>query len=174
MKACLLIPALFLCILAGAQTFRDTSPEESAAVLAKVDAALSFRGRLTADFVQTRHSSLLAEDMVSRGKMTLNAPEILVWEYSAPSQKRSEVKLAGNARYAAMSRKGDFSRTVLGGNGEWKICLKPLKRDLKQLFSSIEVWMDAASGEYSKVILTETSGDSTTLEFSNVRRYAER
>lgn len=174
MKQLLTALLLLFCTLAGAQTFREASPEESAEVLARVDAEALFRGRLTADFVQTRHSSLLAEDMVSRGKMTLNAPETLVWEYSAPSQKCSEVKLAGNARYAAMSRKGDFSRTVLAGSGEWKICLKPLKRDLKQLFAGIEVWMDAASGEYTKVVLTETSGDSTTIVFSNVKRYVER
>lgn len=174
MKACLLIPALFLCILAGAQTFRDTSPEESAAVLAKVDAALSFRGRLTADFLQTRHSSLLAEDMVSKGKMELEAPETIVWEYSSPAAKRSEINLSGNARYAALSRKGDFSRSVLTGEKEWMICLEPLKRDLRHLFARIEVRMDKVSGEYTAVVLTEVSGDSTTLEFSNVRRYAER
>lgn len=174
MRLRFLIPLMLVCTLAGAQGLREADAGESAAVLARIDAAASFEGRLTADFTQTRHSSLLTEDLVSKGKMDLSAPKTLVWEYVSPAAKRSEIDLTGNARYAAMSRKADFSRTVYADKGGWKICLKPLKRDLKQMFSLIEVWMDDATGEYSKVILTEASGDSTTITFSNVKRYAER
>lgn len=171
MKRFLLI---FVFVLTGftvlAQDWPEASAELSATVLARLDASSDAAGHLSCDFVQTRHTALLEEDMVSRGHMVLDAPKFLVWEYVSPSAKSYSMNLTDNRKYQAMGRKKDFSRVVFDGPKQWKIVLTPLKRDLRQLFRGIEVWMDKQSGEFVKVTMTDPSGDYTTIQFSNVKR----
>lgn len=155
--------------LAFAQEYREATPDEASAVLARVDEAASFEGRLTADFTLIKRSSMLEEDLVSKGHMVLDSPSTLLWEYISPTAQSTTIDLNSNNKFAFMSRKGDFSRSVYAGKGEWKICLKPLKRDLRQMFSTIEVWMDDQTGHYKKVVMSDTAGDTTTILFSNVR-----
>ena len=170
MKKFLAILFLTFPLLAGAQQWSPASADDAAAVLAKVDAVVSNVGTLSCNFVQTKHTAMLEEDLVSKGRMSVEAPATLVWEYTSPSQKSYTTNLNDNRRYQAMARKKDFSREVFSGAKEWKIVLTPLKRDLKQLFAGIEVWMDKASGEFTRVVMTDPNGDTTKIEFSNVKR----
>lgn len=161
---------LLLACAAYAQDFRQASPEESADVLSKVELSPAELGSLKCDFVQTRHSSLLTEDLVSKGKLTVNAPKMLVWEVTSPYKSVTQVPLDTDKRIAAMSRKNDFTRTVYVSDKEYKIVLVPLKRDMKQLFSKIEATVLRSSGDVRKVVMTDASGDTTTIEFSHVER----
>ncbi|MCQ2144191.1 MAG: outer membrane lipoprotein carrier protein LolA [Bacteroidales bacterium] len=161
---------LLLACAAYAQDFRQASPEESAEILSKVELSPAEVGSLKCDFVQTRHSSMLKEDLVSKGKLTINAPKSLVWEVTSPYKSSSQVALDSDKRLAAMSRKNDFSKTVYVSDKEYKIVLVPLKRDMKQLFTKIEATVLRSSGDVRKVVMYDASGDSTTIEFSHVER----
>lgn len=161
---------LLIACAAYAQDFRQASPEESAEILSKVELSPSEQGSMKCDFVQTRHSALLTEDLVSKGKLTINAPKTLVWEVTSPYKSVSQVALDSDKRLAAMSRKNDFSKTVYVSDKEYKIVLVPLKRDMKQLFSKIEATVLRSSGDVRKVVMLDAAGDSTTIEFSHVER----
>lgn len=152
---------------AKAGDFRAASPEETVAALAAFDVLSSEPLQFVSDFTQRRHTALLEEDLVSKGRLTMNAPENLVWAYISPEKKSYTVDLTTDARFTAMGRKEDFSREVLvGADGSYRIMLKPLKRDLKKLFALIEV--DMKDGGFAKVRMTELSGDYTEIEFANV------
>ncbi len=170
MKRILAILFLTFPLIAGAQQWQSAGADDAATVLERVDAVVSSVGTMSCSFVQTKHTALLEEDLVSRGRMSVEAPATLVWEYTSPAPKTYTTNLNDNRRFQAMARKKDFSREVFSGAKEWKIVLTPLKRDLKQLFAGIEVWMDKASGEFTRVVMTDPNGDTTKIEFSNVKR----
>lgn len=160
------VAVLVLAFSAEAGNFRAASAEETAAALETFDRVSMEARRFVCDFVQTRHTSLLDEDLVSKGRLTMDAPDSLVWAYISPEKKTYTVDLNSDARFKAMGRRQDFSREVLmGTDGTCRIVLKPLKRDLKKLFSLVEV--DMVSGAFSKVKMTEASGDFTLIEFGN-------
>lgn len=163
----ILVAGLALAFSAKAGDFRAASPEEAAAALEAFDRVSTEPRKFVCDFVQRRHTSLLEEDLVSRGRLTMDAPESLVWAYLSPEEKTYTVDLTTDARFNAMGRKQDFSREVLvGGDGTVRIMLRPLKRDLKKLFSVVEV--DMKAGAFSRVRMTEVTGDYTTIDFGNV------
>lgn len=170
MKRMLVILAVFACVTLRAGDFAPAAPQTAAEVLAAFDDVQARSGKFTADFVQTRRTSLLEKDMVSRGRLTMNAPEWLVWEYLSPEKSSRKVDLSADARYAAIGRKADFSREVFSGDGCWKIVLTPLKRDLKRLMAVVEVVVDAATMDVRSAKMTEPSGDYTLIEFKNVER----
>jgi len=169
MKRTLFIVLALFAFAFGARAgeFRAASPEEAAAALAAFDRLSTQPQRFVCNFVQRRHTSLLEEDLVSKGKLTMDAPDSLVWAYVSPGKKSYTVDLTTDARFMAMARKQDFSREVLvGDDGTERIVLTPLKRDLKKLFTLIEV--DMKYGVFTRVKMTELSGDFTLIEFTNV------
>lgn len=66
----------------------------------------------------------------------------------------------------------DNTDTTKGSTGSAKgsttYLLIPKKRDLKQLFQSIEITLDPATQVAERVVLTEKNGDRSTISFSNL------
>jgi len=171
MKRLMVLAAGLLATVAlGAQDFREATEEEIATVLSQVEINPSQVGALKADFVQTRHTALLEEDLVTKGNLVISEKGTLTWNVVSPKASTSVVSLDSDKRMQAMSRKNDFSKTVYVSAKEWKILLKPLKRDMKQLFSTIEVWVNRSTGDVRQVLMTDGAGDTTKIEFSNVKR----
>lgn len=162
--------AAFLSFAAYAQDFREATAEESEAILAKVELSPSEIGSLKCDFTQTKHTALLDEDLVSKGHVAIDAPKTIVWEVTSPYQKMSKVDISSDKRMQAMARKNDFAKKVYVSGKEYKVVLTPLKRDLKQLFKTIEVTFLQSTGDAEKVVMTDAAGDTTTIEFRNVKR----
>lgn len=164
-----MMAAALLSLAAYAQDFREATSEESEAILAKVELSPAEIGSLKCDFTQTKHTSLLDEDLVSKGHVTIDAPKTIVWEVTSPYQKVSTIDISSDKRMQAMSRKAEFSKKVYVSDKKYKVVLTPLKRDLKQLFKTIEATF-LENGDAEKVVMTDSAGDTTTIEFRNVKR----
>ena len=135
-------------------------------------------------FVMTRHSALLTEDLVSRGKAAYAYPDKVRWEVEQPRPSlfvmdginpgdRRQQSLLRNV--AKLGEKGlinetDFIVTVYATPRTWQVDLVPLRRDLSQLFTRITLLTDAGTGVLRSVVLSEQGGDTTQLELSAVVR----
>ena len=138
-------------------------------ILARLKAANTYE-TLETSFVQTRHSAMLTEDLVSEGRMVLASPDRLRWEVQKPYKSVfvSQGELAIRGRRFRMPTDKDFTATALEGD-DLAVKLVPVRRDLKSLFREIIVHADKKSLRIQSALLISPDGDWTLLEFKNVR-----
>ena len=155
-----LIPILFLLCLG---TFSRAQED----VLSRILEVNTFSS-LQASFTQVRHSSLMTENLESRGKVWLLAPDKVRWEVTAPFSKVTVFNgdIPSGRRFRLPSEK-DFSASVVEGDG-LSVVLVPLRRDLKQLFRQIVLTVDPETLLVRKALLVNPEGDWTSLSFSDV------
>ena len=189
MKRISIILLLGLCCLPlfaqtapGAAQQLEGSAREKA--IATIQQANDLQTTLQFRFVMTRHSALLTQDLVSRGRAAYAYPDKVRWEVEQPSPSlfvmdgidagdRRQQSLMRNV--AKLGEKGlvnetDFIVTVYASPKVWQVDLVPLRRDLSQLFSRITLLTDAGTGELRSIVLSDQGGDTTQLEFSSVVR----
>ena len=178
---------IFLFLLAAvlpvsAQTAKRLEGEPRDAAIATILKANDLKTTLQFRFVMTRHSSLLTEDLVSRGRAAFAFPDKVRWEVEQPNPSlfvldgaavtdRRQQTLLRNV--AKLSDKGlinetDFTVTVYASPSQWQVDLVPLRRDLAQMFSLITLLTDPVTGDLRSVVLTETGGDTMDLQLLSV------
>ena len=189
MKRIGIILLLGLCCLPlFAQTAPGAAQQLEGAAREKAIAAIQqtndLQTTLQFRFVMTRHSAMLTQDLVSRGRAAYAYPDKVRWEVEQPSPSlfvmdgidagdRRQQSLMRNV--AKLGEKGlvnetDFIVTVYASPKVWQVDLVPLRRDLSQLFSRITLLTDAGTGELRSIVLSDQGGDTTQLEFSSVVR----
>ena len=137
-------------------------------VLDRLKAANTFE-TLQLSFVQTRHSAMLTEDLVSEGRMVVAAPDRLRWEVLKPYRSVfvSEGELSIRGRRFRIPTEKDFTATALEGE-DLAVKLVPVRRDLKSVFREIIVHADKKSLRIRSALLVTPDGDWTQLEFKDV------
>lgn len=152
---------------------------------------------LNASFTQEKSSALFADKAVQKGKFSYQAPSQLRWEYTAPKamillfddRKVSVVTDKGvmnnpnkmlnelgamiintiNGSNLCDNKKFDIKFFKNSQDGNYTAKLKPLDKKIQANYSDIQVVLNGKSYLAEKVILTETSGDITTITFSNLK-----
>ena len=156
----------WLLILAGLALALAASAQEN--ILDRLKAANTFE-TLQASFTQTRHSSMLAKDLKSEGRMVLASPDRIRWEvlkpYPSVFVSSGELAIAGH-RFRMPAEK-DFTATALEGE-ELAVNLVPVRRALKSLFREIVVRADKQSLQLRSALLITPDGDWTLLEFKDI------
>ena len=153
-------------ILASMLTVLSASAQDD--VLDRLKAANTFE-TLQLSFVQTRHSAMLTEDLVSEGRMVVAAPDHLRWEVLKPYRSVfvSEGELSIRGRRFRIPTEKDFTATALEGE-DLAVKLVPVRRDLKSVFREIIVHADKQSLRIRSALLVTPDGDWTQLEFKDV------
>lgn len=151
---------------------------------------------LYCDFVQTKKMSLLSEDFVSRGAMYYKYDNKLVWRYDSPYKyefvingdiaimKNDGVSTQFNSKSNKMANAiskimislvngsgiGDninFEETYFVNSNECKIKLIPKGKELKKLFSTINIIFSNVDYTANNIEMIEDTGDSTTIKLIN-------
>jgi outer membrane lipoprotein carrier protein len=186
-KCCLILLLTLFCLPLCAQTDESAQKLEGAArdkAIAAILQANDLRTTLQFRFVMTRHSALLTEDMVSRGRAAYAYPDKVRWEVEKPrpslfvmngtdpGDKRQQSLMRNVAKLGekGLINETDFNVTVYATSRTWQVDLVPLRRDLGQLFTRITLLTDAKTGALRSIVLSEQGGDTTELELSAVTR----
>ena len=181
-KTLLLLTFLLGCLSLAAQTpvrLEGAARDEAVETILKAN---DIRTSLQFRFVMTRHSALLTEDLVSRGRAWYVYPDKARWEVEQPrpsvfilngetvTDRRQQTLLRNVSKIGekGLINDTDFTVTVYETPRQWQVDLIPLRRDLSQLFSRITLLADPASGALRSVVLTETGGDITSLELQSL------
>jgi outer membrane lipoprotein carrier protein len=185
-----MIAALLLALLAAAPG------GDAASVLQSLEKAGRNLKTMQADFVETRVNVILDEKTEMRGKVTLQVPGRLRWDYTAPQPSVMMIKDGRFARYIPQSKqvfrgqaKGEADLLIGFGPGtselgkKYEVTLLPEESvggapayvlDLKPrnpgLFSAIRLWVDKAKFIPVQTRLTEPTGDHTTITFQKVEQ----
>lgn len=167
-------------------------------LVGKINAAASKLKSIRCTFVQTKHLSLLDDKMVSEGIMYYSRPDKLRWEYTSPYEYvfilNGTKVCVGNAKGTdlldtgsnkvfkeiariimntvtgkALSDAASFDATVADdGSDGWRVTLIPRKREMRQMFRSIEMCFNKSSLLVNEINIIEKNNDRTNIVFSNI------
>ncbi|MFC2322755.1 MAG: outer membrane lipoprotein carrier protein LolA [Tannerella forsythia] len=153
---------------------------------------------LKADFTQVKELSFMKDQVTSEGKMLYKPDDKIRWEYTRPyayvfamdgnnvrmtsGGKTNKIPVKGSKLFTEISRvmiggvsgsglidSPDFTTQFMVGKSDCKIMLTPRKKEVKDLFSSIQLYVDRSDSRIRRVELIEKSGDKTIITLKNIQ-----
>ena len=77
--------------------------------------------------------------------------------------------MVGGVSWAVLVDSPDFSSNFSVGQIDWQITLTPRKKEVRDLFASVRLYVVKSDGRVRRVELEEKSGDRTTITLKNVQ-----
>lgn len=180
-----------------AQNYVAVKDAEKQGVIDMINVAASGIRSMSCTFVQTKELSLLDDKIVSHGRMYFTTGNKLRWEYLKPYHytfilngdtvllksdgKQDKIDISTNRIFSQIAsimmssitgkcvQEGkDFKVAAFTSDEGYKIVLTPLKKEIKQVFCSINLFYDVKDSVVKRVELVENTGDSTTIELENI------
>jgi outer membrane lipoprotein-sorting protein len=196
-KTIFLIYILLVSISASAQ-YKEASAAEKEDIVAKITQSAAEMKTMKCDFVQTKELSFMNDNVVSEGKMFFKQTDKIRWEYIKPykyvfstdgknvnmssGEKTQKIPIKASRMFGEISniiiggisgsglvRSKDFSPQFMTGTNDYKIILTPLKKEIKDMFSDIQLFVNKSDNRIKTVVMTEKSGDKTTVNLKNIR-----
>ncbi|HEY9178779.1 MAG TPA: outer membrane lipoprotein carrier protein LolA [Flavipsychrobacter sp.] len=162
--------------------------------LAKSNASIT---NISSDFKQVKNLSLLAEKIHSKGKFYFKKPDMVRIEYTEPyyylmvmngskmmvkdEQKSNKINAGNSKMMQSVNRvmvdcmqgtvfsNPDFKTTAFQDGKHYLLRLTPATSDMKKLFEQIDVYMNKSGMDVVKLVMTESGGDYTSMEFYNTK-----
>jgi len=150
---------------------------------------------LQSDFIQKKSITMLENKIISEGSFIYKRNNKLRMEYRKPytflfvmendrvsiknNQQKSSVSTNSNKLFKMISQmtidcvtgnvlnSKDFDIEIFENTKVWYLVLKPRLKLLKSLFETIDILISKNDFTVERIELKETSGDNTTLIFSN-------
>jgi outer membrane lipoprotein-sorting protein len=179
-------------------SYRKAAEEQTKEITGHIKQTSGKMKTMTCDFTQVKELSFMDEKVTSEGKMYYGQPNKIRWEYMKPytyvfaTDGQNIITRSGNgtSKMPVKSSKlfSEISKVMIGGvsgNGlidspdfstefgvgkeDYLITLTPLKKELKDLFSSIRLYIRQADYRIHAVDLVEKSGDRTSIHLKNIQ-----
>ncbi|MBQ0152940.1 MAG: outer membrane lipoprotein carrier protein LolA [Chryseobacterium sp.] len=186
-------------ILISGQFFAQNtamSAAESKAFVTKLSAEAKAIKTIQSDFVQTKKMDFLDKNIVTQGRMSLEAANALSWKYTKPYQysilfKNNKIYINDQGKKSTVDAKSKtfekINQLIVGSsNGkmfndpEFKISyfknnnfniarFTPNTSQLLKYIKQIELYFPKNQSTASQVNMTEASGDTTQIVFKNTK-----
>ena len=187
-----LIATVLVAQPAGSKLLSST---EKATTVQKLKTNSANLKTLKVNFTQEKTSKLFTDKVVSKGSMTYKKSNMLRWAYTSPktyaiilNKKGAFFKnekgsvhnkmIEGLCKLLLRTINGDGLVESNGFTTSYYRCpdqsllvlMKPADKMMKELYTSVEVYLDPTSLLATKVKLSEKKGDVTTITFSNHKK----
>lgn len=198
MKMKKIVSILFMLLCVMSVTAAQLTAQQKQDVIGKINKAASGLKSMSCTFTQTKYLSLLSDKMVSEGKMYYKQPNKLRWEYTTPYKylfifNGNKVYVGNNSRKdvidtntnkvfkevarimmstvtgTALSNSSDFSIDVADGNTQWQVTLVPKKKEMKKMFSKIDLLFNKSNLMISEINIYEKNNDRTNIKLKNIK-----
>lgn len=196
MRKTLFLTILFLSQLTWGQT--KVTSEQQQMIVDKIDKAASEMKTMQCDFTQIKSMKMLSKDMESKGIMYFKRPDKLHWQYTSPydyifilngdkillksnkstknidAQKNKVFKQITNVILKSiiggcLRSSSDFTVELYQIGKSYFVKLIPKKKEVKQFYSSIEIFFNPSLTMVSSVKMLEKTGDVTIVKLNNVK-----
>lgn len=153
---------------------------------------------LQCNFLQERKSSLLANTEKSYGVMYYKQTKKLRWETTKPKSfvfilngdvitvradgKSKNINAGGNKMMKMMTEmilgfvtgtelqnSTRFKGTYYTNNRQILVKMSPQAKDLKKIYTSVDIYFNSQTFLADKIVMNEASGDQTILHFSDTK-----
>ena len=172
--------------------------EQQKQFIEKIDKAAQMMNSMQCDFTQTKSMKLLSKDMQSKGVMFFKQPDKLRWQYTVPydytfimngdkvtmksAKSTQNISVQDNKMFRQITKiilnsitggglksATDFQVEVYKSDNIYFAKLFPKKKELKQIYSVIEIYFNQALSMVSGVKMLEKTGDVTSVKLLNVK-----
>ena len=184
---------------AFAQAPKKASAAQAQAMIAKINQTAAQVKTLECRFDQVKTLSFLNDKLTSHGVMYYSGDNgRLRWEYQQPysyvlvisngqvhiksKQEDSTIDLSQSRLFKgiadvmmesmtgrSLSQGKDFAVEMLTQGDDWIARLTPKQKEMKRLFSTISLCFDSKKQMVKRVVMTERSGDTTTITLLGVK-----
>lgn len=190
---------LFLASMAITQAQDEIrlSSTESKKVQAQLTERVKSVTRMQSNFVQTKSSPVLTQDVVSRGSMTYVSPNQMRWEYTSPekyaiqvhgdslvvvrngveqptsSSQRRMIKsmmrmIMGISNGSTLFDAKAFTTFIYQSGSKYRAVMTPTNKSLQRMFSKIEIIFDRTSCQVREINLHEGDKSVTNIRFNHI------
>ena len=178
--------------------FQNATDGQKKEIVLKITQASDEMNSMQCDFTQVKELSFMDDIITSEGKMSYKKTNKIRWEYIKPyqyifSMDGSNIKVTQGDQTNTISAKqsklfGEISKVMVGGiNGSglvnspdfetqflvggdiYMIVLTPSKKEMKDIFSTVQLYVGKSDFHIRSVELVEKSGDKTTITLKNVQ-----
>lgn len=118
-------------------------------------------------FRQVRSSALLQEPEVRMGSFEFAAPDAIRWVYDGLENLQMPDQMLAMIRQSVSGNMQDLDALFAVEWSQQQLTMIPRRKQMKRFFTSIRI-VFAADGVAREVVLTEPTGDTTTIEFINI------
>ena len=188
----ILIVSVLSVVMAVAQPSGYTlqSGDAQAALTKSISSASSQLKSLKVSFTQEKSSKAFTTPAKSEGTLSYQQPDLLCWAYTSPkaysiilnkkgaclktakgsTQNKMIGEMAGmilkTISGSGLTSSADFDATFYKGK-DVLVMLSPKSKRVKDMYQSIEVYLNPTTYLATQVKMTDKNGDVTTIKFSN-------
>ena len=192
------IGGLLLCVTMVAQSYQAATEAQKKEIIAQITQASSAMKTMSCDFTQEKEISFMNEKITQEGKMFYKQPNKIRWEYTKPqayvfamdgknifmnsgnnqqtisansSKLFSGISdiIIGGVSGAGLIDSPDFSSQFSVGTNNYLVTLTPLKKEVQDLFSKIQLYINKTDSRISEVELIQKGGDKTLIRLKNTQ-----
>ncbi|MCB2206693.1 MAG: outer membrane lipoprotein carrier protein LolA [Bacteroidetes bacterium] len=164
-------------------------------LIAKIKAYASETHSIKSDFTQEKHLTMLEEVLVSEGHFIFQKENSVLWEYEKPidyaiivfngkftirdGQKIQAYDIESNRMFKEINHmiitsvsgdfldNPDFERTYFENESFYLVRLSPVKPEVNNMLSTIEIYFDKNNISVAQVRFVEPGDDFTLIKFYN-------
>ena len=189
---------LFFATMFAQPAYQPATEAQKKEIVDKIIQASGTMKTMSCDFIQEKELSFMNEKVASEGKMLYKQPDKIRWEYTKPisyvfAMDGKNIFMdsgANQSRIPARSSKlfNEISNIIIGGvsgvglidspdftsqfgvgTTNYRVTLTPLKKEVQDLFSTIQLYVNKTDSRINEVELIEKGGDKTLIRLKNMQ-----
>ena len=197
-KNLVLLIGLFLCATSLSAQYQKATEEQKKEIVNKITQVSGDMTTMQCDFTQVKVLSFMDDKVTSEGKMYYKKTNKIRWEYVKPYKyvfsmdgqnvrmttngKTEKIPLKQSKMFEGISKimvggvsgtglvdSPDFDSQFMVGKDDYQIILTPKKKEIKDLFSAVQLYVGKADSRIRSVVLVENGGDKTTISLKDVK-----
>ena len=174
------------------------TPQQQIQILDKIEKSSSAMTSMQCDFTQTKRMKLLKKEMTSKGVMYFKKDNKLRWQYTSPydyifvlngskvriksAKSTKDIDVQKNKMFrqitdiilnsitgGGLKKTSDFQVEMYKTDKAYFAKLYPKKKELKQIYQTIEIHFNSTLTMVDSVIMMEKTGDSTVVRLTGVK-----
>ncbi|MBQ3833185.1 MAG: outer membrane lipoprotein carrier protein LolA [Bacteroidales bacterium] len=196
-RVLLYIICLLTIVSAYGQNSKELVGDQRVKVISEITKNTVGIQSLSCQFTQTKQSSLLVDNAVAKGEMSYSRPKSMRWEYTSPYTyalvvegdslsmtgaegnkkpnqnanrmiKEMSSLIIGSINGERLFDERTFSINIYEETGCYRVKMNPKRKDMQRMFQNITFLFGSDDYTVRSVVLTEKSGDATTINFENL------
>jgi len=179
-------------------SYQAATEAQKKEIIEKMTQASNAMRTMRCDFMQEKELSFMNDKVTSEGKMFYKQPDKIRWEYTKPiayvfamdgknifmdsgsNQTTIPAKssklfsgisdiIIGGVSGSGLIDSPDFTSQFSVGRDNYLVTLMPLKKEVQDLFSKIQLYINKTDSRISEVELVEKGGDKTLIRLKNTQ-----